>query len=183
MNKSQEFQPDYNSIRLAYSSLIEEADMAQIMQAANWYNEAQGIAKQFAIRHDTTLSKAAGIIAAFSPRTKWASNVLNAELFLCGENVPTLGNNIRMATNVIENGISALKGRKTNSFAKNIAGNLDVVTIDTWMIRAAGYDRQDSNKSMYDLMESVIIDLAIDYNVKPAHLQALIWIVIRGSHV
>jgi len=175
--------PTFDSIRYRYNEFIAESSLCQIMQAAEWYSEAQAFALQLSTRYNVTLDTAAGVIAAFSPRTKWAQNVLNAELFLMGENVPALGNNIRMATKVqYEESISALKGRKTNSFAHNIAGDMDKVTIDVWMIRAAGYDRLDANKGMYNLMESVVIDLANEYNIKPAQAQALIWIRVRGSH-
>jgi hypothetical protein len=174
---------DHDSISAAYESLINEASMDQVMQAATWYNEAQAYAIQLATRHNVFLDQAAGVIAAFSPRTRWAQNVLNAELFLNGEPVPTMGQNIKAAERVMSQGIGGLKGRKTNSFARNIAGNMSVVTIDVWMIRAAGYDRLDANKGMYDLMENVIQELAFIYSVQPAQLQALIWIVVRGSNV
>jgi hypothetical protein len=179
-----EFVPTYDSIHSAYRNLIQDASVAQIMQAAEWYSEAQSIAIQLSEKYLISLDVAAGIIAAFSPRTRWAQNILNAERFLNDESIPALGNNIRMAAAVMnDESISALKGRKTNSFAHNISGNMDKVTIDVWMIRAAGYDRLDANKGMYDLMENVIIELAEVYSVRPAQLQALIWIVVRGSHV
>jgi hypothetical protein len=176
--------PDHDSIFSVYDNLITDATMEQMFQAATWYNEAQAYAMQLSTRYNVSLDVAAGIIAAFSPRTKWAQNVINAELFLSEQSVPALGNNVRMASAVMyDNSISALKGRKTNSFAHNIAGNMDKVTIDVWMIRAAGYNRLDANKGMYDLMENVIQELSYIYGVSPAQLQALIWIAVRGSNV
>jgi hypothetical protein len=175
--------PTYSSIFEAYNDIVSEATFSNTMKAATWYNEAQTVAIELATRHSCPLEYAAGVIAAFSPRTRWTQNITNAVLFLEGHDVPALGNNIKMANAVMEKGIQGLKGRKTNSFAKNIAGNMSVVTIDVWMIRAAGYDRLDANKTMYDTMENVIIELAEIYNVEPAQLQALIWIEIRGSHV
>lgn len=159
------------------------ASIAEIMQAAEWYTEAQSIAREMATRYNETLDSVACVIAAFSPRTKWSQNLLNAERFLAGENVGALTNNISMAGKGLHDGFAALKGRKTNSFAHNIAGYLDYVTVDVWMIRAAGYDRNDANKGMYDLISSVVTDLANDAGIAPAQMQALIWIRIRGSHV
>lgn len=170
------------SIRANYVHLIESATVSDAVNAGNWYSEAQAIAMQLSIRYDVTLEVAASVIAAFSPRTRWAQNVLNAEAFLNCDKVPALGNNIRMAERALEFGFDALKGQKTNAFARNIAGDMDKVTIDVWMIRAAGYDRLDANKSMYALMSDVVVELAAFYNVAPAQLQALIWIVIRGNH-
>lgn len=176
-------QPTTDSIRTNYLDLIHSATFSQIMQAATWYVEAQDIARDLARRFEVSLDVAAGVIAAFSPRTRWADNVRNAELFFMDENVPTLKNNTAMAYRVMNDGIDALRGRKTNSFAWNIAGNMDVVTIDVWMIRAAGYERLDANQTMYNDMENVILELAYVFGVEPAQLQALIWIVVRGSHV
>jgi hypothetical protein len=171
-----------NEVRANYVHLIDSATVSDAVNAGNWYSEAQAIAMQLSIRYNVTLEVAASVIAAFSPRTRWAQNVLNAEAFLNGDKVPALGNNIRMAERALELGFNALKGAKTNAFARNIAGDMSKVTIDVWMIRAAGYDRLDANKSMNTLMTDVIVELAGFYNVAPAQLQALIWIVVRGNH-
>lgn len=182
MNITTEPTPD--QIRSNYLEIVESATFSQIMLAATWYVEAQEYARDLAIKYEVTLDVAAGVIAAFSPRTRWVENVRNADLFLNGDPVPTLGNNIRMAEAVVrEQNIEALRGRKTNSFAYNIAGNMDVVTIDVWMIRAAGYSRNDANVTMYNEMESAVMELAYSFGVEPAQLQALIWVCARGSHV
>ena len=176
--------PSADEVRSNYLDIVQSATFAQIMQAATWYTEAQGIARDFANKYLLTLDEAAGVIAAFSPRTRWAENVRNAELFLNNNPVPTLSNNLRMAEAVMREGsIHALRGRKTNSFAWNIAGNMDVVTIDVWMIRAAGYSRNDANKTMYDEMENAVMELAYSFGVEPAQMQALLWICVRGSHL
>lgn len=181
--KSLENLPNYNSIRARFKDIAESATMAETMQAATWYAEAQDIARELSIRYNEPLDRVACVIAAFSPRTTWAKNVLNAQNFLAGEPVGTLTNNLNMARNGLRDGFSALKGRKTNSFAHNIAGYMNHVTVDVWMIRAAGYERLDANKGMYDLISDVITELARDYCVTPAQMQALIWIVVRGSAV
>jgi hypothetical protein len=175
--------PTADEIRSNYLDIVQSATFAQIMQAATWYSEAQEYARVLADKYAITLDTAAGVIAAFSPRTRWVENVKNADLFLNGDPVPTLGNNVRMANKVMIEGIPALNGRKTNSFAWNIAGNMDIVTIDVWMIRAAGYERNDANITMYNEMEDAIMELAYSFGVEAAQMQALIWIVVRGSHV
>lgn len=181
--KSLENLPNYNSIRNRFKDIVESATLSETMQAATWYSEAQDIARELSIRYGEPLDRVACVIAAFSPRTTWAKNVVNAQNFLAGEPVPTLTNNLNMARNGLRDGFSALKGRKTNAFAHNIAGFMNYVTVDVWMIRAAGYDRLDANKGMYDLISDVIVDLATAYHVQPAQMQALIWIVVRGSAV
>ena len=179
--KSLENLPTYASIRSAYLALVEVASIAEIARAATWYSEAQDIARELSIRYNEPLDRVACVIAAFSPRTTWAKNVVNAQNFLAGETVPTLTNNVNMARNGLRDGFTALKGRKTNAFAHNIAGYSNYVTVDVWMIRAAGYNRLDANKGMYDLISDVVIDLASLYGITPMQMQALIWIRARGS--
>lgn len=171
-----------NEVRANYVRLIDSATVSDAVNAGNWYSEAQAMAMQLSIRYNVSLEIAASVIAAFSPRTRWAQNVLNAEAFFNGDKVPALGNNIKMAKAALSIGFDALKGAKTNAFARNIAGDMEKVTIDVWMIRAAGYDRLDANKTMYTQMSNIVTELAVEYNVTPAQLQALIWIVIRGNH-
>lgn len=80
-------------------------------------------------------------------------------------------------------GFDALNGRKTNAFARNIAGDKDAVTIDVWMIRAAGMDAAKGvNDTEYRILAEVVKELAADRNMYPATAQALIWIIVRGNH-
>lgn len=165
-----------------YMTLFEQASTETIVQGAVWYNEAQTIARELAILHHVTIEVAASVIASFSPRNRWAHNVYLATEFLNGNSVATLGNNIRMANRSLIVGFDALKGQKTNAFARNIAGDLNAVTIDTWMIKAAGLDNSKGvNKSQYNALSIAITNVANMYRVPPAIMQAILWITIRGS--
>jgi thermostable 8-oxoguanine DNA glycosylase len=87
-----------------------------------------------------------------------------------------------MAQNSLLFGFDALKGQKTNAFARNIAGDTNAVTIDVWMIRAAGFDAAKGvNKSEYNLLADCVRDVAAAFGLSPAVMQALIWIVARGD--
>lgn len=166
-----------------YRSVIDSATPEQIAQATNWYSEAQGIAKSMANLSGLSIEKCASILAAFSPRERWSTNVKYANMFIGGGTPPTLTNNINMAYAAMTLGFNALNGLKTNSFARNIAGDMDAVTIDVWMIRAAGMDgNKGVNDSQYRILTEIVRDLAVDYRMAPAHLQALIWIIVRGNH-
>ena len=89
---------------------------------------------------------------------------------------------IHVANAVITNGIEALNGQKTSSFAWNLAGDYDAVTIDVWMMRACGEDDQDAPRTVqYREMSAAVRRLARRHGMTPAEMQALIWIIYRGS--
>jgi hypothetical protein len=88
-----------------------------------------------------------------------------------------------MAQAALENGFDALKGQKTNAFARAIAGDTDAVVIDTWMLKAAGMDASKGvNKSDYNMLADTVRNIASEHGLTPRTAQALIWIVKRGNH-
>ncbi len=165
-----------------YSALLDSATPDQIAMASTWYDEAHAIARGLSTISGLTIEKCASVIAAFSPRERWASNVKYAHMFINGGTPPTLTNNINMAYAAMSLGFDALNGRKTNAFARNIAGDKDAVTIDVWMIRAAGMDANKGvNDTQYRILSEIVKELAADRGMYPATAQALIWIIIRGK--
>jgi len=112
-----------------YRELVKTATFGQVEQASKWYVDAERIAEQVARNLDTTLEVGATVVSAFSPRERWSVNVARAIQFSLGEQVTCLKNNIVMANNALTMGFSALKGMKTNAFAKAIAGDEQAVVI------------------------------------------------------
>lgn len=165
-----------------YTDIIEQATLAQAAEAGAWYANANSFARELSVSSGLSVEVTASVIAAFSPRCPWSRNLFLASEFLAGNPVGALGASIRNAEYAVVAGFDALKGRKTNAFARNIAGDLSVVTIDTWMIKAAGLDSSKSlNKTTYtELSDSTKIAAEV-YDLKPAVAQALIWIIVRGS--
>jgi hypothetical protein len=78
-------------------------------------------------------------------------------------------------------GFDALKGQKTNNFARAIAGDENAVTIDVWMLRAAGMTIDSPNKTQYRELVQAVNDTAMIEGLTPRTTQALIWIVYRGG--
>lgn len=166
-----------------YHNCILQATFRQVEQASVWYHEAQEVAEDVAENLGTSLEVGASIVAAFSPRERWSSNVAKALAFSMGKPVSGLGNNIKMANDALTLGFDALKGQKTNAFARAIAGDTDAVVIDVWMIRAAGMDAAKGvNKSEYNMLADMVRNVASEHGLTPRTAQALIWIVKRGSH-
>jgi len=164
-----------------YRELVKTATFGQVEQASKWYVDAERIAEQVARNLDTTLEVGATVVSAFSPRERWSVNVARAIQFSLGEQVTCLKNNIVMANNALTMGFSALKGMKTNAFAKAIAGDEQAVVIDVWMLRAVGIEKKTPSQSGYNELAEAVKKVAFEFGMTPRAMQALIWIVIRGS--
>jgi hypothetical protein len=170
-----------DSAYFAFSDLILTATMSQVEAASVWYFEAQEVAEDVAENMGASLEIGASIVSAFSPRNRWASNIAQALAFSQGKPVSGLQNNIRMAESAKVSGFDALKGLKTNAFARAIAGDTDAVVIDVWMMRAAGMDNDSPNKGQYLALSDAVRKVAADHGITPRTAQALIWIIVRGS--
>lgn len=164
-----------------FRSIIMTATLAQTEAASVWYFEAQEVAEDVAENMGASLEIGASIVAAFSPRERWSTNVAKALAFSMNKPVSGLSNNLRMAQNAMSYGFDALKGQKTNAFARAIAGDTDAVVIDVWMMRAAGMETDSPNKSQYNAIADSVREVAAEFGITPRTAQALIWIIVRGS--
>lgn len=171
-----------NSATIAYLEQFQASNTRTIYAGSVWYSQEQQLVKELAVIHDLPIEVVASVVASFSPRNRWVHNVFLATEFLAGNPVATLGNNIKMAQKSLVKGFDALKGQKTNAFARNLAGDLTAVTIDTWMIKAAGLDnRKGVNRTQYNSLSVAITNVANMYAIPPAVMQAIIWVQIRGA--
>lgn len=169
---------DYYAI---YSDIAKRATFGQVEQASKWYVDAEKVALEVARNLDTYLEVGASVVSAFSPRERWTTNVAKAISFSLGNDVPGFKNNMVMANNALTLGFGALNGMKTNSFAKAIAGDEQAVVIDVWMLRAVGIEKKTPNQSQYKELASAVKKVAFDFGMTPRAMQALIWIIVRGS--
>ena len=176
-----ESRPPMISYTKIYSSIAARANFAQIEEASKWYMDAERVAAEVARNLDTTLEVGASVVSAFSPRERWTNNVTKAISFSLGRDVPGFKNNMRMANNALTMGFKALNGPKTNAFAKAIAGDENAVVIDVWMLRALGIEKKSPTQSQYITMAKAVTTVANKYGMTPRAMQALIWIIVRGS--
>jgi hypothetical protein len=166
-----------------FRSLILKATLGQVEQASVWYHEAQEVAQEVAHNLNASLEIGAGVVSAFSPRERWSSNVTKAVAFSLGQSVTGLSNNLKMANAVLTDGIDALKGLKTNAFARAIAGDTDAVVVDVWMMRAAQMKNDSPTQGQYHAISQAVVQVAGEFGLTPRTAQALIWIVVRGSAI
>lgn len=170
-----------DSYFIKYHEIASRATYGQIEQASKWYLDAERVAEQVAFNLNTTLEVGATIVSAFSPRERWTANVEKAISFSLGKKVVGLSNNLKMAQNAMAEGFNALKGLKTNAFARAIAGDESAVVIDVWMLRALGIEKKSPTQSQYKEMARAVKEVSAAYGMTPRAMQALIWIIVRGS--
>jgi hypothetical protein len=164
-----------------YEELAAKATFGQVEQASKWYIDAEKVAHEVARNLDISLDKGASVVSAFSPRERWATNVAKSIAFSLGQDVVGLSNNLRMANAALTLGYDALKGAKTNAFARAIAGDEQAVVIDVWMLRAVGIEKKSPTQAQYKEMADAVTRVATKFGMSPRAMQALIWIVVRGS--
>jgi hypothetical protein len=172
---------DKNDYYENFEALILEANFGQVEEAAKWYFEAEKVAHKVAENLDTSLEVGASVVSAFSPRERWTSNVTKAIHFSLGKPVTGLSNNLKMARASLHLGYDALRGPKTNAFARAIAGDENAVVVDVWMMRASGVGVDSPNKTQYTEISEAVTKVANRFNMTPRTAQALIWIMVRGS--
>lgn len=173
---------DTESVRSRFRSIIARATPEQRIAASRWYCEARTFAESLTfLRPEWSLETAASVISAYSPRTRWAHNKTKAvqhAMRMVPRGITAHYATARLAE---ADGFNALRGLKTNAFARAIAGDPNAVVIDTWMMKAAGIDRDAPTVRQYRAMVDIVRDIAPDAALTPAETQALIWIVQRGS--
>lgn len=163
----------------------------QNRDAAEWYGRGRAHVRRLARDYGVTESTAAGVIAALSPRIQWAVNLRAAESVLehaaigIRITMPVVGGfgaNRDKAWRIAlgERPLSVLGGLKVRAFYRNLMGQLDHVTVDVWAARAAGIEHVSITAAEYMMVAEAYTVAAQRRNVRPAEMQAVVWVAIRG---
>lgn len=87
-----------------------------------------------------------------------------------------------------------LSGRKINSFARAMSGDINAVIVDVWLLRAFGLSRKSmrytgphkgqmreggASKRQYDMIESWVREEATKIGLEPRQLSSMIWAGVR----
>ena len=140
----------------------------------NWYAKCTAEIKRI---YGDDWKLFADLLAATSPRksvkANWRLAVQVYDSHIAGEvdysgTLPCHRPNINRALNGEE-----LSGRKVRAFAANLKGDLDVCTIDIWIMRYFGFDKLTDKT--YSFIESVIKMMAAASHMRPAEMQSMLW--------
>lgn len=121
---------------------FESCSVQDLADGVGWYDRAAAAAQDMA---GADMLRAAGVLAALSPRCAWKTNLSWARAVLVavdtGAECPVVhtttmrGQAWRIAQGAPA--LSVLNGPKVRSFFANISGDVDTVTVDVWAARVA----------------------------------------------
>lgn len=168
------------------------ADAPTLAAGEAWYPAAHlaavGIAELCPAGIGTV--RAAAILAALSPRTQWSVNLRWAQDIALaatwGQPCPNVGTrSMRAKAWAIAHGANPdaeLRGPKVRRFWRNLCGDLEPVTLDTWAIRPVGWEPLHlGRKGWYERLERAYQYAAARVGVAPATFQAQVWLALRGA--
>lgn len=158
-------------------------------KAVNWYGDATMLIKQL-YGHNWQLF--ADLLAATSPRQSvkrnWRQSAAILAAYIDRERRPErfgdlLGDVMASHLNNVVRALAGrpINGQKVSRFAENLKGNLDVVTIDTWICKAYNLDQKTLTSSLYNRLESRIIADAGRQGIAAANWQAVLWFAVRRN--
>lgn len=169
---------------------FDAATSSDLEAGARWYDEAGDLATMLA-PYAGSREHAAVVISHLSPRTSWSRNVAAATALLregpdAARQLGAIGDHIDRAMTALDYvrplesfGPAALK---TRSFARNILGDREAVTVDVWACRVADLDELKlSRKGAYDAVAHAYRLAARRRGVDPATMQATTWVVARNG--
>lgn len=191
------------TIRANLVRVFESATDDNIADGLEWYGEANSFARDLAQATNLDVVTVAAVIAAMSPRTRWEANKAAAQQFLKdGTRYPgLLVSNYERAKFVLnagpENALASLQwiggdesAPKIASFARNILGDTDRVTIDVWATRGAlmsprakevNLDNMLRRAGMYEAIAAQYVWLAHRMGITAPQAQAIVWVALTGK--
>lgn len=162
-------------------------------EGKNWYTSANEWAKTLGNDYNVHPAKVAGICAALSPRKEWNQNKKITEEFLQCNTCGHFGRQVKRAQVIYEEDVQRLihhpykylGGLKTTAFFQNIYDpNFKArVTIDfrIWKFFKPD-DWNHITKNRYFIMQDCFISKALDMNLIPCELQAILWLTTKHSN-
>ena len=157
--------------------------VSDIDEGMSWYDSAREIAREL---DSSNTARAAGVIAALSPRMPWGRNVILARnAFANGEASGTMSAFCNLANRILagEDTFDVLKGDKTRAFAHNIAfPDSEFVAVDRHAIAiaiAAIPTELSLSKSEYRMFSEAYSRAAAIAGYAPSQLQAITWVTHR----
>ncbi len=173
-------------------SVVNRATADDWANGTDWYRTANATAERLASEYHVTHETAARVIAVLSPRKRWGDNIRAAERVIRHYSerhvfAPYIEGcfsaNVAKAWHILSGRADALSGPKVTRFYANIMGDDSEVTVDVWAARAASDGVIEApTTTQYHEIADAYRAVAREFNVSASALQAVAWIVVRGSH-
>lgn len=153
-----------------------------------WYPAARLDCEQLAAQFKADTKRVVWAVAALSPQLKWERNIASAKAVLQGKTrfpgVYTA--NVEKAYHIVydeDDWERWLSGMKVSNFARNMWGDTEAVTVDTWAWRIwAGVDLYAKPPNLDKLYERISADYratARKHGLEARQMQAITWVTAR----
>lgn len=166
------------------------SDLQNLNNGLTWYERAHNECKLLSMVFSKPLPIVVGVVSALSPNNKWQRNLHDAWNFL---DKPSLKTKVCTFTNQRQKALDILKsdgsdeqiknilrGTKTKNFYENILHykTSDVVTVDMWAFRSVELPEK---QKYFHRVAQAYSEVALELEIKPHQLQAVVWGVVRGG--
>jgi hypothetical protein len=181
------------NLRKEYA-IVEDTDT---VAGLAWYPSAQDIVRQWSEHYRYSVDTVACVVAAISPQVEWTRNLVIADDTLA-QRMPSIGGvlhvNLRKAERLRDTDYrydiaerwtleARMKeqfptGCKVLNFARNLAGDMSAVTIDTHALQCALRDPLTTvglRPVVYDIIADCYKTVADEVGIRPAVFQAILW--------
>lgn len=176
------------------SSILHHYDMAtdgQRAAGADWYPAMAREMAALARESGYSVEQVAAVFAANSINTPWQRNLLLARAAIADRGMTrgTLSIIVRKVNAILAGADidSTLTSDRNNlkivNFRRNLAGDLQAVTVDRWAHRVATMGERSNVPTgrIYREIAAAYVEAARQRGVDPATMQAVTWTVARGT--
>jgi hypothetical protein len=174
------------------------ATSKQVKEGLLWYPNARWFVQTMSDRFGVSQYRVASCLAALSPRNKWKRNLIDCYSVLSAwekgkspstVRVCTFDKNKQKAFDALNGKMISESSRKTHSFALNVSDLGEVVTVDSWHIRASSLLPSQVGRCVvdtvtpkqYNRIERLTLELASKFDLKGFEFQAIVWLVIKNA--
>jgi hypothetical protein len=165
-----------------------KATAKQMTEGLWWYSEATELVEYLSGASIYTVDQVAAAMAHLSPRLRWSQNVDSVKMLVLDGELPSyvMSGPAGRARRALEAADPELtfgkKAKKTLNFSRNCSGCVNSVTVDVWAAKVVGVS-EDQLKlvGVYEAIAHCYRLAAKRVGVHPAQMQAITWIVVRGS--
>lgn len=148
---------------------------------AAWYPSEAGWIAAAAQRAGAPVWNATAAYAALSPRLQLGRNRIALVAMLEGQRPSgVFTNSVNTAKRCLLDG-GLPSGPKVHSFARNLLGDSEAVTVDVWAMKAAGFPgASPGTAKRYATIARTYQGAAKRLGIEPRTLQAATWLHVRG---
>lgn len=149
-----------------------------------WYPAARDECERMADVRGAPIQNLIWTVAALSPNVGWDQNIRMAWTLARARTFRNPGTFPRMARDAwacLNGGLSRNTGPKREAFARAIAGDLESVVIDRWMMAIVGHPKPGMSRQQFEHYARAVAEFARDHGLAPRDMQAILWTVKRDA--